>query len=256
MSLRTPDPPTAPPSRRPRSQPQPGGSRRAGIKPGDGNRPRRLSTDARRRQILGVALELFAEGGFKGTTTRRIADAAGITEACIFQHFADKDALYAAVLAHKAAEWPAEPWYVELEALAASGDDEAVVCEVFTRIVDRHERDPHCLRLMVYAALENHALSRRMQGAQGLRLYRFLERFITAGQQAGRFRAGPPAVLARAVLAQPVLYILQRRLFRPAWPRAERREFIETGVSLVLGALRAVRPPGGRRRSRSTEGVA
>jgi AcrR family transcriptional regulator len=229
---------------------------RPGDRPGGRDRPRRLSTDARRQQILGVALELFADRGFKGTTTRRIADAAGITEACIFQHFADKDALYAAVLAHKADEWPTEPWYTELEALAASGDDEAVVRQVFTRILDRHEHDPHCLRLMVYAALENHALSRRMQGAQGLRLYRFLERFVVAGQHAGRFREGPPAVLARAVLAQPVLYILQRRLFRPAWPGVERREFIETGVSLVLGALRVLPTAEGRRGSRPSEGVA
>jgi len=254
--LRTTAPPATLPSPRPRSRPQPGDRPRAGSVAGRVPGSRRLSTDARRKQILGVALELFADGGFKGTTTRRIADAAGITEACIFQHFADKDALYAAVLAQKADEWPTEPWYAQLEALAASGHDEAVVRELFTRIVNRHERDPHCLRLMVYAALENHALSRRMQGVQGLRLYRFLVRFITAGQQDGRFRAGPPAVLARAVLAQPVLYILQRRLFRPAWPGAARRQFIETGVSLVLDALR-VRPASrGRRKSRSTEGVA
>jgi AcrR family transcriptional regulator len=190
-----------------------------------------------------VALEQFAERGFKGTTTRRIADAAGVTEACVFQHFADKDALYAAVLEHNAEESPAGPWYARLEALAAAGDDEAVIRAVFTRIVDRHERDPHCLRLMMFAALENHALSKRMQEAQGPRLLRFLERFVVAGQQAGRFRAGPPAVLARAVLAQPVFYILRRRLFRPGWPGVERREsFVETGVSLVLDGLRASSP--------------
>ncbi len=233
-----------------------GTTRRPAPVPASGAKTPRLSTRARRQQILEVALQLFAESGFKGTTTRRIADAAGVTEACIFQHFPDKDALYAAVLEHKAQELPTGPWLEELEGIARGGNDEAVVRAVFTRIVERHERDPHVFRLMVYAALENHALARRMQEAQGRRLYRFLERFVRAGQRAGRFRPGPPAVLVRAVLAQPVFYVLQRRLFRPGWPGTEQRAFIETGVSLVLSALRAM-PAGEDRHARApSAGVA
>ena len=59
---------------------------------------------ARREQLMGTALKLFADHGFRGTTTRRIAEEAGVTEAVIFQHFADKDALYAAILEAKAGD--------------------------------------------------------------------------------------------------------------------------------------------------------
>jgi AcrR family transcriptional regulator len=61
--------------------------------------PTRLSRDDRRQQILECALPLFARHGFGGTTTRRIADAAGISEALLFKHFPTKSAIYAAILA-------------------------------------------------------------------------------------------------------------------------------------------------------------
>jgi AcrR family transcriptional regulator len=61
--------------------------------------PPRLSRDDRRQQILDRALPLFARHGFAGATTRRIADAAGISEALLFKHFPNKSAIYAAILA-------------------------------------------------------------------------------------------------------------------------------------------------------------
>ena len=47
----------------------------------------RYSSADRREQILGVATGLFAQQGFRGTTTKLIADRAGVTEALIFRHF-------------------------------------------------------------------------------------------------------------------------------------------------------------------------
>ena len=59
---------------------------------------RRLPPAVRRQQIIDTARTVFATRGFRGATTRAIAEAAGVTEAVIFQHFADKSALYAAIL--------------------------------------------------------------------------------------------------------------------------------------------------------------
>ena len=54
----------------------------------------RLKGDERRRQILQVALGLFAERGYHKTTTAAIAGAAGVTEPVLYRHFASKKEMF------------------------------------------------------------------------------------------------------------------------------------------------------------------
>ena len=46
-----------------------------------------------RDQLLDAALRVYAETGYRGATTRRIAGAAGVNEITLFRHFGSKDAL-------------------------------------------------------------------------------------------------------------------------------------------------------------------
>src|ERR1700674_599095 len=46
-----------------------------------------------RNEIINAACQVFAKLGFRGTTTRRIADAAGVNEVTIFRQFGAKQAL-------------------------------------------------------------------------------------------------------------------------------------------------------------------
>jgi AcrR family transcriptional regulator len=59
----------------------------------------RLSGEERRESILRAVGAVFAEHGFRGTTTKALAEAAGVSEALLFKHFPNKEALYAAVQA-------------------------------------------------------------------------------------------------------------------------------------------------------------
>jgi AcrR family transcriptional regulator len=47
----------------------------------------------RRQELLSIAAELFAERGYKATTVRDIADAAGILSGSLYHHFASKEAM-------------------------------------------------------------------------------------------------------------------------------------------------------------------
>ena len=197
---------------------------------------RRLTTAERRQQIIDTARTVFATEGFRGATTRAIAAAAGVTEAVIFQHFADKSALYAAILEQKATDPSNERWFAALEASRARGDDAETLTLLFESLLEQHREDPAHLRLMMYASLEGHPIAPRLL-ARGRRLYDFLEGWVRDRQRTGRFRPGPPALLVRAILALPIYYVLQRQLFKTPWPIVDPQDVINTGVRFTLAGL-------------------
>ncbi len=53
---------------------------------------------SRRAELLGIAAKLFAEKGFKNTTVRDIADAAGILSGSLYHHFDSKEAMVDEIL--------------------------------------------------------------------------------------------------------------------------------------------------------------
>lgn len=55
-----------------------------------------MSADQRREEILAVALEQFAAGGYRGTSTEAIARAAGISQPYLFRLFSTKRELFIA----------------------------------------------------------------------------------------------------------------------------------------------------------------
>lgn len=57
----------------------------------------RLSAEQRRVAIITAVRRVFAERGFHGTTTRALAEAAGVSEALLFKHFPDKESLFSAM---------------------------------------------------------------------------------------------------------------------------------------------------------------
>lgn len=57
----------------------------------------KISGEARRAAIIETARRVFMEKGFYRTTTRELAEAGGVSEALLFKHFPNKEALYSAI---------------------------------------------------------------------------------------------------------------------------------------------------------------
>jgi AcrR family transcriptional regulator len=57
----------------------------------------KLSGEERRAAIIRAVRQVFADKGFDGTTTRALAEAAGVSEALLFKHFPNKEALFSAM---------------------------------------------------------------------------------------------------------------------------------------------------------------
>src|ERR687896_460399 len=84
----------------------------------------RMTGEARRQQLIDVAIRLFSRKGFRGTTTKEIALAARVNEAIIFRHFPTKEDLYAATLDFKACQVRVEEGLEEFRRHALNDDDE------------------------------------------------------------------------------------------------------------------------------------
>ncbi len=59
----------------------------------------KLSGEERRAAIIQAVRRVFSEKGFHATTTRELADAAGVSEALLFKHFPTKEALFTSMQA-------------------------------------------------------------------------------------------------------------------------------------------------------------
>src|ERR1700687_2834932 len=112
----------------------------------------RFSSADRREQILDVATGLFAQQGFRGTTTKLVAEKSRVTEAVIFRHFPGKEELYWAVIERKIDS--AAPPERLLENLEAGGDDLDILSRVAFEVLERRAQDQTLSRLLLYSALE------------------------------------------------------------------------------------------------------
>jgi AcrR family transcriptional regulator len=203
------------------------------------NAAKRFNADERRIQLIDTAMRLFAQNGFNGTTTREIALAAGVNEAIIFRFFPHKDDLYAAILERKSNQACTDAWVEELQAAAATGDDEAVIRIVVTHLIEHNRRDPVFTRLMLHSALDNHSFAQQYRERHFAPVHLFLLEYVSERQRDGRFRAGDPHALVRAVLGVPVHHNLVETLL-PDRNVAFGDDAIDVYTSFILGGLRTV----------------
>jgi AcrR family transcriptional regulator len=124
----------------------------------------RLDSDERRKAIVAATVPLFARKGFAGTTTRELAEAAGISEALLFRHFPTKKLLYGEILRLGCEGDPA------LERLAALQPSSATLVHMIHYMVryfllgvglDRAELDTR-LRLILHSFLEDGEYAREL----------------------------------------------------------------------------------------------
>jgi AcrR family transcriptional regulator len=55
---------------------------------------KRMTAEERKAAIVKAVLPLFARQGFANTTTRQLAEVAGVSEALLYKHFPSKESLY------------------------------------------------------------------------------------------------------------------------------------------------------------------
>ena len=176
----------------------------------------RMAGEERRLQILAVAVSLFSRKGFRGTTTKEIAHAAGVSEAMVFRHFATKEELYAAILDHKACSHDNfEPAEMAADAIKRK-DDRAVFESLALAALNHHEKDPEFQRLLLHSALEKHELAEMFFEKFVRRVYEFLGGYIRERQREGALLEMDPAIVVRCFIGMVMHHSLNNNLWDPA----------------------------------------
>jgi TetR/AcrR family transcriptional regulator len=175
----------------------------------------RMAGEERRSQILAVAVSLFSKRGFRGTTTKEIAHAAGVSEAMVFRHFATKEELYAAILDHKACGHDRfDPSEMAAEAIKRK-DDRAVFETMALAALEHHEKDPEFQRLLLHSALEKHQLAQMFFNEFVRPVYEFLSSYIRERQRDGAFVELDPAIVVRCFIGMVMHQSLNNNLWDP-----------------------------------------
>ena len=187
------------------------------------------SVDQTRAKILAAARELFERNGTRGTTTREVAERAGVNEATLFRHFGSKRVL--------------------LDAMR----EEACGTETFRSIIGGLPgRDIAAdLRTLAYATVDHMLAKRSMmcislaEDAAGTddapewrgpqHLVADLAAYFESQRRAGGVK-GEPLLLARCFLGNLFSYVVGRKLWGVQSPQPETIDGI---VDVFLNGARA-----------------
>jgi len=187
--------------------------------------PRANSPEETRLRILMATRLLFSRKGRRGTTTREIAEVAGVNEATLFRHFGNKDALISACTEHYCGTAQLEDFVSEL-----SGELEADLRAIALALTDRMER----VRDLIVMSLVEDDQEAQEVGEAAWRapaaIHRIIVEYMARRVESGEL-TGDPALLARFFMGMTFAHVIGRKKF-PAAVAPETMVDFQLGVFL------------------------
>jgi len=194
-----------------------------------------MTAEDRRGQILHGAMELFAEKGFRGATTREMAQHLGISEALMFKYFPSKEALYRAIIQKRTDG--SEDVFFPQEAVQAK-DDRQVFRSIASNLIARNTEDPTFMRLILYSALEGHELSRIFFETHVMGQTRLLSDYIRQRIKEKAFKPVPPLLAARAFMGMIIHYVEFQEIYgMKSFLKFSQKKAVHTFVDTFLNGL-------------------
>lgn len=164
---------------------------------GKGKKPRGLS-EPKRARILEVATHMFMEHGFDAVSMEAIADAAPVSKPTLYNHFADKRALFTAVMQRRC-----EDVFDRLsESLAAHKTVEAALTAMGRQFIDivLDGKGVSIYRIALTEAQHFPGLGKLFYESGPQRLQATLADYLQRQQRAGNLRAMDPSFAAALFL--------------------------------------------------------
>ena len=197
---------------------------------------RRLSSEARRRQIINVTLDSVAEYGVRGTTLSRIAAGVGVTTPALYAHFSNrKEILLAAleVLFEHRTEFHRQP------SKGSALERLQEIARAHTQLVESPD-DRSMSALFEFIAAPQEEGLRETVGAMHLVLIEDIADIVREGQREGTIRqdADPDQTAWMIVSRAWAEDITQLMGVTEAWNEKRSKVMLD----LILGSIAAVPP--------------
>jgi AcrR family transcriptional regulator len=206
---------------------------------------KRMSAEGRREQILEGAWSLFAQKGFRGTTTREIARRLDISEALMFKYFPTKAALYRAIIRKRMNG--SEEMIFPKEAIDSQNDRE-VFGTIFSYLLRKNTSDPSFMRLLNYSALEGHDLSKMFFENHAVDHTNLLADYIRRRIRENGFRKVDPHLTARAFIGMAIHYVMSQEIYGlKKFFHFPPEKVVNTLVDLFLNGLKEAPRADGRK---------
>ncbi|MBW4665099.1 MAG: TetR/AcrR family transcriptional regulator [Chroococcus sp. CMT-3BRIN-NPC107] len=163
------------------------------------NRPSQ-SEDSSRDRIKKAAIKLFAAKGFDGTTTRELAEAAGVAEGTLFRHFDNKKA----ILIEVATQGWIDILTDLLTELSEMGSYKAVA-QVMRRRMWDFKKNADLMRVCFMEAQFHPDLRDRIQSEVIDKMTHVAEGFFQTAMDKGIYRPMNPKLVAQVFLGMFVV---------------------------------------------------
>ncbi len=192
----------------------------------------------KRAAIVAAARRSFGEEGFARSSIDRIAEGAGVSTRTIYNHFASKDDLFAAVLEESATE-VADDFVARIQAEEGDEPLEPRLRELAALLVGQVNAHPeHFAMVRQITAEARHfppGTLEAWQEAGPLRVEREVADYLHGLAESGDLRASDPTLTARHFIALTTAEVTARtHLGGAVLDKTEVRRLIETGVNAFL----------------------
>jgi AcrR family transcriptional regulator len=194
-----------------------------------------MKSEERRAAIVEEAIHLFAENGFRGTTTRGLAAALGVSGPVLYRHFKTKRELYSAIIETKSQQKSHQGR--ALPAMEEGGDDRAFFRYLGHLILENYEDDPDFMRLLLFSALERHELADLFFKRQVESYFQLVATYIERRIDEGRFRPVDAKIAAYGFNGMVSHCGLTRLLFGKHFAQKTREEVVDEMVEIFLRGI-------------------
>lgn len=182
-------------------------------------------------------MELFSKHGFRGTTTRELAAAVGVTEPVLYQHFATKRDLHSAIVDQLIERVPLQDIEV-LEVLTQGQDDRKFFREVGRQILSWYLRDTQYIKLLLFSALEGHELAELWEQRAIKEFLSIIEAYIAHRAKEGAFSVPSVTLAARPFVGMIGHFGMTTAIFRCPLPDVPLDVVLDSYVTMFLSGIR------------------